>query len=138
MPASNQRRFALREFAGVNLMINARVLSPGSWRKLANLYMPSPGRLEQVPGTVQHAQKIVLGEVSPTGGGNWPDDFPGGTGGQSSAVTQEEYKPETVRIGKFTDASNPDVQIAAVGTVGGGGKTYVAPTAGTTIFDASF
>lgn len=77
MPTIGAQRFNLRQFLGVNRMLNARVLQPGSWYTLKNLYMPTPGRLQQRPGTAEFASKVVIGII--TGNvknGNQADDFP--------------------------------------------------------------
>ena len=78
MPPAKRQPFNLRQFLGVNRMINARVVAPGSWFQLKNLYMQPRGRLEQRPGTTEFASQIVVGTASP-GDADYPDkpdDFP--------------------------------------------------------------
>ena len=54
-------KIPIREFK-LDLTENARITSPGTWRKLENLWSPQPGAVEQRPGSIRFCQSQDMGK----------------------------------------------------------------------------
>jgi hypothetical protein len=121
--------FPLRDSIGVDLTINARVVSPGSFKALKNLYMPNPGRLEQRPGTLEFAQKVVVGER--TSYTDNPDDF-------RPPQTIDKLAVENQTNAGDISTAHSRLEAAPMTVAAGATNRFTPVAAGTTIYDITF